>query len=299
MLVEGEEDRFGLHSVDSEAYEVGQAIRWVSVEREPGDGLGQAGADAVGVYIGAISFVRLGLGQLRCGRAESDDGRNVLDPGAPGPFLRATHHERRDAQPATDHERADPQRSAPGVGGEAHEVGLEPGKVDGLVADRGTSVHVDEHAALARPGADVGDRLERPDFVVRELDRHKCGGIGDRIQHGLRVDLAVLVHAKGRRLDRLARACIQHAGMFDRGGHDPGAGQVASHRSVDRRVDRLGAARGEDHLTRPRADQERDLFAGGLDRDSGDPPIGMHSAGIAEVVAKERHHGVERDRPEW
>src|SRR5262249_4494478 len=75
-------------------------------------------------------------------------------------------------------------------------------------------------------------------------------------------------------------------------------GHAALERAPDGRVDRLRAARGEDHLAGPRAEERGDLLARGLDRDAGPATFGVQPPRVAVVLTEERHNRRELVRAE-
>ena len=114
------------------------------------------------------------IGRRAC-RAEPDPRGNVLDAGAPRALLRAADHQRVEAQPPPNQQRARALRSAELVRGDRAQIDVERAEVDRDVARGRARVDVHDGAALARGRADLGDRLERPDLVIRELHRHELG----------------------------------------------------------------------------------------------------------------------------
>ncbi len=123
-LVETEQNGLGLHPVDDDADDVGDAAARVAHGVHALDGGGRL-EQAVGLMAGGGP---LGVQHTRSvkefgGGTETDDGGDVFEAGPPGPFLLAADQERIEAQPAAHDQRADPRRSPQFVGADRHHVG--------------------------------------------------------------------------------------------------------------------------------------------------------------------------------
>ena len=117
---------------------------------------------------------------------------------------------------------------------------------------------------------DLGDRLDRPDLVVREHDRDEDRLVGDRGLELVGIDPAVAVD---RQLDDLEAELLEVAQrvadgvVLDRRGHDPVAARLAGPGgALEREVVRLGAAGREDDLARPRRRGGRDALVRVIER---------------------------------
>ncbi len=234
--------------------------------------------------------------ELRRGRAEADDAGDVLQTAAAGTFLRATHHERLHAQPASHEQRAHTLRAAELVRGDGAQIGAEADEVDVGVARGGARVDVHQHAALACLCDDGRRGLERADFVVGELDRDERGVGADRADHLVGIEAPAAVDPDlGDGEAFRAPARVEHGRVLHRSGDDVAFPSVFE-RTPDRGVDRFGAARGEHHLARARAEQRGHLLACVLDCDARRAAFGVQAPGVAVMVAEVRHHRVERLR---
>ena len=187
-------------------------------------------------------------------------------------------------------------RAAQLVGRDAEQVRPEPGEVQRDVPRARARVDVHQDVTGPRRRAGLGDRLHGADLVVRELDGDEDGLVRDRRSDLVRVEATESVHPDDRELTRFATACVQHTGVLDGGRDDRAAEPTPSNAAPDRVVDRLGAARREHDLPRSRAEERRDLLSCVLDRDPGDPSLGVQTGGIAVVLREEREHGLERRR---
>src|SRR4051794_25336014 len=94
-LVEGQEDGLRLDAVDTEADEVREALPRIAEPLDAGDARDRLARQPLREHALTVGVVTGVVG----GRAEADDGRDVLDAGAARALLRATHHERRGAPP--------------------------------------------------------------------------------------------------------------------------------------------------------------------------------------------------------
>ena len=307
-LVEGQQHRLCLHAVDRHAHEMGEAVLGVADRMHAGHRAGR-GAEALGMATRGplFSFEPVTVEQLGRRRAEADDRRHVLDPPAPGAFLRATQDERRDAQPTAYQERGRAFRPAELVGRHRAQVGIQRTEVDGDVTGSRARVDVDQRARGTCRADDLGDgRLHRSHLVVRELDADECGAGPDRGGDGGRVDARVAVHADLGDVDthgdaRRATAGVEHGRVFDRGRDDVDrAGAVGAAldgpggRAPDRGVDRFRPARRKDDLAWACTEQRRDLFACDLDRDARHLALGVDAPRVTRMVAEEREHRRER-----
>ena len=111
------------------------------------------------------------------------------------------------------------------MGVDREEVDRYPAHVEVERADRLDGVAVERHALLAADGADLRDRLDRADLVVRVHDRDERGAVVDRIADRLRVDDPVAIHSD--HIDAHVRVQLEvtrgvdHRVMLDRGRDEP------------------------------------------------------------------------------
>ena len=187
--------------------------------------------------------------------------------------------------------------------GEREHVGAERLDVDREPRRAGDRID-EEQAALralrANDLADLADRLQRADLVVGELDRDDRRPLRDRGGNLLGVDPAVAID---RQLDDLEAELlevlqrVEHRVVLDRAGHDSMAAALARPRgALQREVQRLGAAAGEDDLARTRPDRAGDTLMGLVERSARSPAVRVRRRGVAELAAQERQHRLERLR---
>ena len=83
-------------------------------------------------------------------------------------------------------------------------------------------IGVEQDAALAADGADLGDRLDRADLVVCIHDRHEAGILADGVRDLLGRDEAVFMNIEQRDLKALLLQPLQAVqdGMMLKGGGD-------------------------------------------------------------------------------
>ncbi len=132
-------------------------------------------------------------------------GGQVLQPGAPGPFLVAAQQQRCQPQAAPHQQHARARRATQLVAAEGHQIGAQVVEGHRHVTDGLGRVHVHQHAAGATAGHHLGHRLDRPHLVVAPLQVHQrgaatlgvVGGI-HRSQHLVGVDAARAVDADRR-----------------------------------------------------------------------------------------------------
>jgi hypothetical protein len=94
-LIEAEEHRFGLDTIDPDADDVGQTVLGIPEHGDPFDiaGRGQQ-APGVPTLLGGLPFDAPGRGQRVGHRTEPDGRRDVLEPGPPGTFLLTSDQKR-------------------------------------------------------------------------------------------------------------------------------------------------------------------------------------------------------------
>jgi hypothetical protein len=149
---------------------------------------------------------------------------------------------------------------------------------------------VQRHAEIPAGRRRPGHRLQRADLVVRG---HQAGQRGTVRGRGERGDVhpPVAVH---RHADRLAAGRdvpfggVQHAGVLDRGMHEPGAGAAAAGQAAeDRQVGGLRAGRAEGQLVRAGAEHLGDLLPGAVEQQPG-PAAGPVQLGRVGPAVRDR-----------
>lgn len=203
-------------------------------------------------------------------RPSPDDRRDVFGAGAASALLLAAVDEvgQQDALP--DVEGADPLGGVDLVAGEGEHVDLLGLHVDRNVADRLHRVGVEPDAPFAAELADLGDRLDGADLVIRVHDRHERRVGADGVRDLLRRDEAPLVHRQVGDLEALlfeGRAGVQHRVVLEHRRDDVffALGGELVRRTLDRPVIALRAAAGEVDLVRLGAERGGGLFARILD----------------------------------
>src|SRR5664280_238636 len=130
------------------------------------------------------------------GRAETDDGRYVLGPAPPPPFLPAAGGEGLHADALPHEEGAGARRAAELVGGEREEVDTERPHVHRDLSDRLNGVRMDDGAGCPGPRRELGEGVEyRPRLVVREKGGHERRPLVE-VGEGAGRGNAIGVHAK-------------------------------------------------------------------------------------------------------
>ncbi len=151
-------------------------------------------------------------------------------------------------------------------------------------------------APVAADLADLGERLNDADLVVRGHDRDQHGVVVEGRGDGFGVDQAVRTDRQNGDAEALrlqVAAAFQHAFMLGRDGHDMilATRPMEPRRALDGQVVGLGRARGKDDLAWGRADRRGDLGAGAFDRVLGVPAKRMAlRVGISEMTAEIGFH---------
>src|SRR5690606_17555327 len=135
-------------------------------------------------------------------------------------------------------------------------------------------VAVEQRAAGAGQGGEVGDGLQDAGLVVGGHHRHQHGLVGEGGLQGGGVEAAVGVHRQRRHPYTVqapqGAAGFQHGRVFGGLGDHVRARPVGGqHRAAQGQQVRLGAGGGEDHLGRAGPDQGGDLGAGRRERRTG------------------------------
>ena len=174
------------------------------------------------------------------------------------------------------------------------QVRAERDGIERELPDRLRGVQVERHAARVRELGELRRVLHDAGLVVGEDHAEQRGVVAQRGRDGLGVEPAVRVHRHARdgdalRLERAQR--LLDGGVLDRGRHDV-APRARREHAAQRRVVRLGGARGEEHLARRGAEQLRDLLARALERRARRGALGVRAGRIAPALAQRRRHGV-------
>ena len=149
----------------------------------------------------------------------------------------------------------------------------------------------------AHDRGDLGDRLDRPDFVVGVHHRHEDGLVRDRRLDGVRIDAAVAID---RQLDDLEAELLEIAQrvldsvMLDGRRHDLVATRPTRPRGpFQREVVRLRAAAREDDLARLGAERMGEPVVRVVQRSAGPAAVPVGRRGVAEVLREVRQHRVQ------
>ena len=162
-------------------------------------------------------------------------------------------------------------------------------------------IGVEDHVALVADLANLGDRLNYADLVVRKHDGDQDGLVVDGPLQVFEVDQAVRLHRQiGDAIAILFQplAGIEHRLVLGYLGDDVVAA-LAVHlgNALDGQVVALGRAGGEDDLLGGRANQLCHLLAGLFDRLLGFPAKGVVAAGrVAEFRGEVGHHRLKHAR---
>jgi hypothetical protein len=215
---------------------------------------------------------------------------DVLATRAPAPLLRTSVEKGIDPHPVSDEEKAAPP-GAQLVAADRNEVSpfwdSDPTRSRARV-----DVHEGVHRMRSRD--DLGDRLDRADFVVGKADRDEACRRGNAIRIGpaetidLRDAYAVAFRLK-------ASHGTQHALMLGGPRHDRRAFRQAVRDAEEREVDRLGARAGEGDLGAVRAQRTRGEIASAIQRGPGGPAFGLRARRISLREVAERRRDLWKD----
>ena len=164
---------------------------------------------------------------------------------------------------------ADPFGTVNLVRGQAEQVDDVGLDVERYLADRLGGIGVEHNAAIVTEPADLGDRIDRPDFVVGGHDRYQDRPLGQCVGDGRGRNASIFVARNDRDLPALPRQPLERVEnrlVLGGGRHEmiaaPGRGPRDS---LDRQVVRFGCPRREDDLTGFGADGPGDLCSRTLD----------------------------------
>ncbi len=157
---------------------------------------------------------------------------------------------------------------------------------------------MEENALLLGDLANLGDRVNRPDFIVGQHDRDQNRLVRNRFPDFVGGDLAVFSHRQIGHLDAAflqGFAGVQDRPVFRRAGDDVVAFfLVHLHGALEREVVGFRGSAGEDDLLGVAVDELGDLLAGLFDRFLGLPSELMVAAGgVAEFFDEVGQHRIE------
>ena len=234
------------------------------------------------------------LGHFQTGHfsrhAQADDTHDIFGAGPFPVFLDAALDEGPDAGAPADIERPHAVGTVELVGRQAEQVHLNLFDIDGNDARGRHGIGVKGHFPGLGDLADVGDGLDRADFVVGHLDGDQDGLVGDGLFHGRRVHQAVGIHIQGGYFivhQAEGAQGVENGLVFDIGGDDvPAFFPLGKGHAFDGLVDGFGAPGGEDDVLGVGVEQGRGLVPGliqGLCR-------GLAEAMIAGWIAEDIIH---------
>ena len=137
------------------------------------------------------------------------DAADVLGAGALAALLRAALDEVRQENALARVQKADALRAVELVGRKGKHVDVLLADVDGQMTGSLHRIGVEQDAALAADGADLGNRLDCADLVVCIHDRHEAGILADGISDLLGRDEAVFMNIEQRDLKALLLQPLQ------------------------------------------------------------------------------------------
>ena len=185
-----------LDAGDAHVHVVREALLPAAVQPDVRDALRDAVDQPVaeGLHPGALLSHR---GQCDLARfAQTDDAGDVVRARALAALLRAAVQIRGKPDSLADVERADALRPVELVAREREHIHAQFPDVDGHLADRLRGVRVEENPLLPGDPADLRDRLNHADLVVRVHDGDQHGLVGDGASDGLRVNKALAIHRR-------------------------------------------------------------------------------------------------------
>ncbi len=222
------------------------------------------------------------LRNLQGDRLAHDPG-HVLGSGAPLPLLAAPGHLGDEGGASPDIEHACALGAAELVPGKAEKVDAEAVDVQGQCAGSLDGVRMDRDAPAQGPpafgdgGRDLRHRLDRPDLVIGQHHRnqHRAFGYGAGDLAGVDETLGIDTDVGNVKAELLqVVAGVVHGMMFDRRRHDVVAGAglpLGEGHTLQRGVDRLCPAAGEDDVGRPGVEHRCHGLAGIVDSAVGLP----------------------------
>src|SRR5680860_449578 len=258
-----------------------------AVDLEVIHGLPQPCAQAPALAVAACRGRRGGSArivgsQLQQRLRQRRDAGEVLQTCPPAPLALVAGLQRSEAGTWRAHQRADAAATTELGPGQGEEVGSEPLDVHGQPAAGLARVDVQQRIGVPAQGGDLGQRLQRADFVVGVLHAHQSGALAQAGGEGVEVHAPVAVHGHAHVLQAGGVARSQHGGVLDGGGQDPRrSGAVGQGRAADREVHRLRASGGEHHALRRGGQLAGDGGPGGLQQICRSAPLTVGSGRVA------------------
>src|SRR5258708_6874612 len=267
-VVNAHQQRLAFHVSKADVQVAGQAMLHGAVDVS----LIQAAHDAVAQTIAQARQLHRFARQLfrsdGTGFAQADDAGDIQRPGAHAALVAAAVNDGGNLHPrifAANIQSADTLGPVHFVPRDRHQVDILFSHIDRNLADSLRGVGVEDDAAFATQLANLGERLQHPDLVVRGHDRHQ-----DRlVVHGalqvFEIDQAIFLHrhiGDAIAIFFQALAGVEHRLVLgDRGDDVVVLLAIPLGHALDGEVVALGGTRGEDNLFGGGADQLRNALA--------------------------------------
>ena len=222
----------------------------------------------------------------RCGRAEAGAQGWRQGAGANARLLPAAVEQRLQLDALAHPERADALGPVDLVRRDRDHVRVRNGDSTETL-DR---VAEAERSHFPRAGEQLGDRLDDPNLVVDEHRPYDPGALVDRCAGLIDVHQPVAADRKDRDLPTLTPQPldgVQHRGMLSRDGDDLAPARA---HALEREVDRLGRAAGEDQPPAFEPKRLHDLPARDLDRRRGLAAKPVRGMGVREARRQPGQH---------
>ena len=237
------------------------------------------------------------LAGLAESRSHAGDAADVLGASALAALLRAALDEVRQENALARVQKADALRAMELVGRKGKHVDVLLADVDGQMTGSLHRIGVEQDAALAADGADLGNRLDRADLVVCIHDRHEAGILADGVRDLLGRDEAVFMNIEQRDLKALLLQPLQAVqdGMMLKGGGDDVLFSLARAERGRRQqglIVRLAAAGRERDLPGVAAKVLCHRLTRSLQGLRSLLPQRIQARGVAIALAQEGQHGI-------
>ena len=246
-LVQENESGFTLDAVEGKVGGVGQAVGAAAVDR----GSGNLGEEGVFESVAQGGITR-GVPRDFSGFAEGNDAGDILRAASAGVFLRAAQ-EGSEGNAAVGVESADAFRRMKFVARKTHEMDAEAFQAERNFTEGLHGVDVEDGAGFLNHRGDLFQRPEDTGFVVGPKERDKSGIGADCAGELVEIDLSEGIDWQAGDLKTFSGQMLakpQCGAVLNLAGDDVAFRGVNREGGVKCRIDRLGAAAGENPLVR-------------------------------------------------
>ena len=300
LQVERDEERLAFDAGENEIRRVGGARSAAAIDARVGNAIHQAMLQLIPERAEAFGVVCERMAGDLSSFAEANDARNIFRARTNAALVMAAVKELLQTSAAAKVKSANAFGGVQFVARKRKKIEAALVHVDGNFPRglHGISMEID--IGFFGDATDFFEGLNRAELVVSVHDGDEHGFLANRAVQILEIDQAVLVHVKISNIHALlfqSLASVKNGFVLDKRGDHVGTAAWGHSGGADDSEDGvvvgLGAAAGEENLSRSGANQRGNLFAGGFDGSARPLAEGMDGRGIAKLRREIGKHGVE------